>query len=303
MAAAGAFCVVHVDGAAPDGGQRLLQEAALVQRVGVELDLKIHLVGNVEAGVDRRRHGAPVLVDLEAHAAARDLIDQRVRLGRVAPPEEAEVDRPGFRRLQHLADVPGAAAVDADGDRPERAAQHRRDPARDRVLAELRAVEVNVDVDAARRRDQPLRIADRGRSAAEQRGVHPVHHRRVAGLADAGDEALLDADIALDDTQDWIDDDGVGDQHVERARCAVEPGDEADAVPQSLAAAVQALLAQHAVVVLDLGQELAVAETHAVAGRGPVERRVLRPAHPCHRSSPLEAAGAGTGQRLLLDAV
>ena len=43
---------VHVDGATLDGGQRLLQETAFVQRVGVELDLKIQLVGDVEAGVD-----------------------------------------------------------------------------------------------------------------------------------------------------------------------------------------------------------------------------------------------------------
>ena len=40
MAAAGAFGVVHVDGAALDGRQRVLAEAELVDRVGVQVDRK-----------------------------------------------------------------------------------------------------------------------------------------------------------------------------------------------------------------------------------------------------------------------
>ena len=74
VAAAGALGVVHVDGAAVDRRQRVLQEARLVERVGVQLHLEVHLVGHRQAGVDHRRHGAPVLVDLHPEAAAAQLV-------------------------------------------------------------------------------------------------------------------------------------------------------------------------------------------------------------------------------------
>ena len=101
--AARALRVIHVDGPAGDRLQRVLEEAALVERVGVQLDLEVELVRDAQAAVDRRRRRAPVLVDLEPEAAGLDLLDQRRRAGGVAAAEEAEVHRPGLRRLQHLA--------------------------------------------------------------------------------------------------------------------------------------------------------------------------------------------------------
>ena len=52
-------------------------------------------------------------------------------------------------------------------------------------------------------------------------GIDPVHHRRVARLADADDLAVLDADVALDDAEHRIDHQRVAEQHVERAHGAV----------------------------------------------------------------------------------
>ena len=75
-------------------------------------------------------------------------------------------------------------------------------------------------------------------------GCDAVHDRRVAGLADADDAAVLDADVALDDAEHRIDHHGVADHHVERARGAVVAGGEPHAVAQRLAAAVQALVAR-----------------------------------------------------------
>ena len=46
-------------------------------------------------------------------------------------------------------------------------------------------------------------------------GRHAGHHRRVAGLADAGDAAALDADVGLADAGP-VDDQRVGDDAVER---------------------------------------------------------------------------------------
>ena len=79
VAATGALGVVHVDGAAADRRQGVLYETGFVQRVGVELDLEIHLVGDGEAGVDGGWHRSPILVDLQAEAAGRELLAQRTR--------------------------------------------------------------------------------------------------------------------------------------------------------------------------------------------------------------------------------
>ena len=80
----------------------------------------------------------------------------------------------------------------------------------------LRADEVDVRVDAAGGEDQPLAGDRLGRDADD----HPVgdagHHVRVAGLADAGDAAVLDADVGLADAGP-VDDQRVGDDAVERA--------------------------------------------------------------------------------------
>ena len=51
-----------VDGAPLEGCDGVLDEAGLVQRVGVDRHRDIRIVGDGETGVDRRRGGAPVLV-------------------------------------------------------------------------------------------------------------------------------------------------------------------------------------------------------------------------------------------------
>ena len=275
VAAAGAFGVIHVNSAAVDRGERIFQEAGLVQRVGVQLHLKVQLVGHREAGVDHRRHRTPVLVNLQPQRAASELVNQRARLGGVAAPEKPEVDRPLLRGLKHLADVPGAAAVDADGNRPERAADHGGYTGADRVLAQLRRVEVHMHVDAAGRGDQAFGVAHGGGRAADQLRMHAVHHRRVAGLADCDDTSILDSDIALHHAQHRVDDHRVGDEHVERALGAIVAGGQPQPVAQRLAAAVQALVARHGVVVLDLGDQGGVAQPQRIALGRAIERRVL----------------------------
>ena len=62
MAAAGTFGVEGVDGAALECGDRVLDEAALVQRVGMDRHLDVIGVGDRETGVNGSRRRAPVLV-------------------------------------------------------------------------------------------------------------------------------------------------------------------------------------------------------------------------------------------------
>ena len=81
MAAAGAFGVEAVDRPALDGRDRVVEEPALVQRVGVDGDLDVVLVGHRQAGVDDRQGGAPVLVELQAAGAGLDLISRAASAG------------------------------------------------------------------------------------------------------------------------------------------------------------------------------------------------------------------------------
>ena len=73
VASPGALGVVGVDRPPGDRRQGVLQEAGLVDRVGVERDLDIQLVGHPQGGVDRGRGRSPVLVQLQGAGAGFDL--------------------------------------------------------------------------------------------------------------------------------------------------------------------------------------------------------------------------------------
>ena len=76
VSAAGAFGVIRVDGAAVDGADRVFDEAGLIQRVGVDADLHIVLIGHVQRAVDDSRRGAVVLMVLETAGTRFDLLDR-----------------------------------------------------------------------------------------------------------------------------------------------------------------------------------------------------------------------------------
>src|SRR5688572_32478500 len=113
------FGMIHMNGAPLDRRQRVLEKPALVECVGVKLNLKIEFIGDREAGIDHRRHGSPVFVNFQSDAAAGYLVMDRLWARGVAASEKAEVDRPVLRRLQHFADIEGAAAIDADCNRSQ----------------------------------------------------------------------------------------------------------------------------------------------------------------------------------------
>ncbi len=282
MAAAGALGVIHVDRAAADGSERVLHEAGFVERVGVKLDLKVEIVGDFQAGVDGRRHRAPVFVDLQPDAAGLHLLDDRRRLVRIAAAEKAEIDRPMFGGLQHLADIERPAGIDADGDRPERAAQHGGDARGDRVLAQSGGVEVHMHVDGARCGDHAFAVAHRGGAGDDQTRIDAVHDGRIAGLAEPDDAAVLDAEVAFDDADDRIDHQHVAQEKIERAFGAGHAGGEPDAVTQRLAAAVQTFVAIDGVVFFDDGDQRCVGEANTIADRGAIKRGVVSASNRNH---------------------
>ncbi len=108
MAAAGALGVIGVNRAALERLDRFLDETGFVERVGVNSDLHIELVGDAEAGVDRGGRSAPIFVEFQADGAGQHLVAQRLRRGAVAFAEEAKVDRVGFGGFEHAVQVPPA---------------------------------------------------------------------------------------------------------------------------------------------------------------------------------------------------
>src|SRR5580704_19479357 len=142
MPAARALGVEGVDGAALEGLDRVLDKTRFVQRISVDHDLDVMVVGDAEAAVDRRRRRAPVLVQFERAGAGLDLLDERGWLGRVALASEAEVHRISVGGLDHALNVPGAGrAGGGEGARrgPRAAAEHRGYAGHERFLDLLRA--------------------------------------------------------------------------------------------------------------------------------------------------------------------
>jgi len=76
-----------------EGGDRVLDKTRFVERVGVDGNRDVELFSDTKAGVDGRRSGAPVLVQLQAAGAGLDHLDERARFRGVAFAEEAEIDR------------------------------------------------------------------------------------------------------------------------------------------------------------------------------------------------------------------
>ncbi|MNE51968.1 hypothetical protein D3C80_1466220 [compost metagenome] len=91
MAAARAFGMKRMDGATVNRGQRVLDKTRLVQRVAVQRHLNIHLLGDAQRAVDRRRRRTPVFVNFKTNGPRRDLLAQRVRIRAVAFAEQTNI--------------------------------------------------------------------------------------------------------------------------------------------------------------------------------------------------------------------
>ena len=286
MAAAGPFGVERVDGAALEGPDRVLDEARLVERVGVDHHLHVVIVGDRETAVDGGRRRAPVLVQLERAGAGPDLLDQAFGARGVALAGQSEVHRESLGRLQHAADMPftrGAGGGIGAGRRAGAAAEHGGDAARQRLLDLLRADEMDMRVEAAGGQD--LAFAGNGFGGRPDDDRDPGLGVGVAGLADAADPAVPEPDIGLDDTP-MVEDQRVGDDGVDGpvgpARLRL-----AHAVADDLAAAELDLLAIDRPILLDLEDEIGVGEAHPVARGRAVHVGIGGPTDRArHQSSP-----------------
>ena len=101
------------------------------------------------------------------------------------------------------------------GGRPGAAADHGGDAGHQRFVDLLRADEMDVGVDAAGGDDQPSPAMTS--VPAPMTMVDAGLDVRIAGLADAGDAAVLDADVGLDDAA-GVEDQRVGDHDIDALR-------------------------------------------------------------------------------------
>lgn len=118
-------------------------------------------------------------------------------------------------------------------------------------------------VDDARRGDQALAGEDSGVRVDDE--VNPRLDVGVAGPPSAGDPAVGDSDRGLANAKQRIEDEDVGDDHVEgavaaRARPSRRGGGHQDAVPRGLAAAAQQFVPGINVVGLDLDPQAGVGQ-------------------------------------------
>jgi hypothetical protein len=207
-------------------------------------------------------------VQLERAGAGLDLLDETLGPRGVALAGEGEVHRKGLRRLEHALDVPGAGRAGrrvGAGGRSGAAAQHGGHARHQRFLDLLGADEVDMRVDGAGGDDSTFAGDRLGAGTDDDR--HVRLDVGIAGLADAGDATVLDADIGLDDPP-MVDDQRIGDDRIDgagRPRRLALP----HAVPDHLAAAELDLLAIGREVALDLDDEVRVGEPHPVARRRP----------------------------------
>ena len=150
------------------------------------------------------------------------------------------------------------------------AAEHRGHARIQRLLDLLRADEMDVRVDPAGGDDLAL-AGDRLGAGADD-DVDAGLDIRIAGLADALDQAVADADIGLVDAA-VIDDEGVGNDRVGRA-LATGCLRLAHAVADNLAAPELDLVAVDREVAFDLDKKFRVRQAHPVAGGRSVHVRV-----------------------------
>mmetsp|Transcript_24974 Transcript_24974/g.78726 ORF Transcript_24974/g.78726 Transcript_24974/m.78726 type:complete len:287 (+) Transcript_24974:1151-2011(+) len=206
----------------------------------------------------------------------QDLL-QASRVRRVALAREAEVQWQGVRGLQHHLHLAWRRCTSGGigaGRWPRASAVHRGKAGGHRVLDLLRADEVHVHVQAARSGDELLPRDGLRVHTHDHAWRHALHDVGVARLADAYDAAALDANVGLDNAQLRIDDQRVGDDHVQGV-CRADARRLAHALAQDLAATKLALVSVDREVLLHLGHKAGVPQPHPVAHGGPEEVCVM----------------------------
>ena len=225
------------------------------------MDRQLDVVGlaEVERGLDLRRAGGHVLVDLQARpAGAQRRLDGR-RVDRRPADQQRGVQRHrlerGPGRRQPLRGV--AAEVPH---RPEVLDDERRDAGGEGGIGHLGREPVHVRIDRAGRDDHPGGVEHRRRGP--EHDVDAVHRVRVAGAADRHDAPVGDPEARAAHAKDRVGDEPADDRELH----AAAPGPHAEAVAQRAAETRQDLIGPADAVVLGHELQGRVAEADGESG-------------------------------------
>ena len=187
VAAAGAFGVIRVDGAALERANRILHEAGFVERVGVNRHLHVEFIRDGKRAIDGSGRRSPIFVEFQSDRAGQDLLAQRLGKRSIALAEKTEIDRKALGGLQHAMNIPGSGRARCgigSGGRPGAAADQRGQACRKSGPDKLRANKVDVRINAARGDDFSF-AGDRFRARADNHSwSDAAHDVGIAGLAD-----------------------------------------------------------------------------------------------------------------------
>ena len=268
MAAASTFGMVRMNGTPVHRGYRILDISALVERIGMNGHLNVVKVGNRQRGIYRRRRRAPVLVNFQSARSGLDLFDERTMHRAVAFAQKTYVHWQPFDGLQHAFDAPTAGgdcgAVAAVGRSYAAAYQCRNAVAQGRIRL-LRGNHVDMSVYTGGREDEMLAGNGVRRRSGYQIGVYAAHYVGIAGFADAGNLAVLDAYVGFHHAQNRVEHRDVGYDQIQRPLLRSHGIGQSHAVAYGFAAAVNHLVARLPQVFLYFDIQIGIAEAYLVA--------------------------------------
>src|ERR1700722_16031930 len=142
-------------------------------------------------------------MNLNAQSATGDTFRDGAGV-RATAPQEAEIEAilvgPAYQGAKDVG--PGATGIEM---RAGRHADHGRAAARERVVTLLRRQEVRVALHRAGRSDVEIAVDARGVGAGAQIRMYAIHDIGIAGLSHADNAPVADADVALHDPQNGVD--------------------------------------------------------------------------------------------------
>ena len=239
--------------------------------------LYVVLLRHCKAVVDAGRGGAPVFVEFQADGTCFYLQFQSFGQAGVAFAQKTDVHGQAVHRLQHFTHVPGtggAGGCVGAGCRASAAAKHGGNATHKGFFHLLRADEMDVGVNTAR--SQYFAFAGDDFGAGAYNNVYAWLGVRVAGFADGGDAAFLQADVGFYDAPP-IQNQGIGDHCVHHGIIGALAL--AHAIADDFAAAEFYFLTVVGVIFLNLNPQLGVAQPHAVAHGGAVHVGVGLPSY------------------------
>src|SRR5262249_40367625 len=104
----GPFAVKSMDGSALECSHGVFDKTALVQRIGVDRDLHIQVIGDRKTAIYGSRSRTPVLVKLQAARAGFDLLNKTGGRACIPLGENTEIYRERVGSLEHSLNMPGS---------------------------------------------------------------------------------------------------------------------------------------------------------------------------------------------------